>query len=265
MAAFTAAQMSCASSSASTFSFTRSSSSSFRRGSRGGGRSAFGGGGATRRRGYDNRATSTTLVVAAAAAAAASSSSDDDGFGPNSLGTLGAAIELRSRLQDVDLERREKRGGRDGDGWEEINGAWVRSPPGRAWGVAHFIGGAVLGSYPHVAYDAFLARLCDEAGVVVVATPYELGTNHAAISAECQGKLAAAWGAVAAREGYNASATPVFAVGHSLGKGAAEYVCRRRRSCCRRVHSHTLHSRACMYPYIIHPHRLPILSSAPCS
>jgi hypothetical protein len=88
---------------------------------------------------------------------------------------------------------------------------------GRAWGVVHFIGGAVLGSYPHIAYDAFLARLGDNAGVFVVATPYELGTDHAAISRECQGKLAAAWGAVAAREGYNPAAMPVFAAGHSLG------------------------------------------------
>lgn len=103
--------------------------------------------------------------MSTAAVAAAAADVDDDGYGPNSLGSLGAAMELRSRLQDVDVERRAKRGGRDGDGWEEINGAWVRSPPGRAWGVAHFVGGAVLGSYPHIAYDAFLSRLCDDAGV----------------------------------------------------------------------------------------------------
>ena len=42
--------------------------------------------------------------------------------------------------------------------------AWVRCPPGRAWGVVHFVGGAVLGSYPHIAYDAFLRRLGDDAG-----------------------------------------------------------------------------------------------------
>ena len=52
-------------------------------------------------------------------------------------------------------------------------------------GVVHFVGGAVLGSYPHIAYDAFLRRLGDDAGVVVVATPYELGVDHA-IARECQ-------------------------------------------------------------------------------
>ena len=74
----------------------------------------------------------------------------------------------------------------------------MRTPPGRAWGVVHFIGGAVLGSYPHIAYDAFLAQMCDDAGVVMIATPYELGTNHTKISAECQRLLGAAWGAAGA-------------------------------------------------------------------
>lgn len=177
-----------------------------------------------RRRGVDDVVASEKDVssekrrggVRASRAIAAAAANGDE-YGPNSLGTLGAAIELRSRLQDLDLERRSNRGGRNGDGWEEINGAWVRTPPGRAWGVAHFIGGAVLGSYPHIAYDAVLSRLCDDAGVVVVATPYELGTNHGAIAKECQEKLSKAWSAVAAREGYDPAVTPIFAVGHSLG------------------------------------------------
>jgi len=142
---------------------------------------------------------------------------DDDGFAPNSLGTVGAAIELRSRLRDIDIELANARGGPGGDGWEKIAGAWVRCPPGRAWGVVHFVGGAVLGSYPHIAYDAFLRRLGDDAGVVVVATPYELGVDHGAIARECQSSLNAAWSRAAAREGYDAGAMPVFAVGHSLG------------------------------------------------
>ena len=145
------------------------------------------------------------------------SNDDGDGFLPNSLGTVGAALELRSRLQDVDLERREKRGGRDGDGWEEMEGSWVRVPPGRAWGAVHFIGGAVLGSYPHIAYDAFLSALCDGAGVAVVATPYELGTDHGAISAKCQRDFARAWSALCARENLPRDSAPVFAAGHSLG------------------------------------------------
>ena len=149
-------------------------------------------------------------LVAAAADA-------DDGFAPNSLGTLGAAIELRSRLREVELERASSRGKRGDDGWEEIDGSYVRAPSGRAWGVVHFIGGAVLGSYPHIAYDAFLSRVSDDAGVVVVATPYDLGVDHGKISRECATKLNRAWAAFATREGYDLANTPVFAFGHSLG------------------------------------------------
>ena len=89
--------------------------------------------------------------------------------------------------------------------------------PGRAWGVVHFIGGAVLGSYPHIAYDAFLTRVCEDAGVVVVATPYELGVDHAAVARSCGAAFDSAWAAVAAREGYDPTVAPVFAAGHSLG------------------------------------------------
>jgi hypothetical protein len=76
--------------------------------------------------------------------------------GDNPLAGVGAAIELRSRLQRADLERRETGGG---GGWEELGGAWVRLPAGRAWGAVHFTGGAVLGSYPHICYDALLGAL----------------------------------------------------------------------------------------------------------
>eukprot|EP00959_Pyramimonas_sp_CCMP1952_P053991 1129264-Pyramimonas_sp.AAC.1 len=65
------------------------------------------------------------------------------------LGSFGAAIELRARLQQMDIELRNK-GGNDGGGWEQIEGAYVRLPPGRAWGCVHFMGGAVLGGYPHI-------------------------------------------------------------------------------------------------------------------
>jgi hypothetical protein len=151
------------------------------------------------------------------AVAPRASRDDDESFLPNSLGTVGAAIELRSRLQDLELERQSARGGRGGDGWEKVADAWVRLPPGRAWGVVHFIGGAVLGSYPHIAYDAFLTRVCEDAGVVVVATPYELGVDHAAVASSCGASFDAAWASVAAREGYDPTVAPVFAAGHSLG------------------------------------------------
>lgn len=71
-------------------------------------------------------------------------------------------------------------------------GAWVRLPPGRAWGVVHFTGGAVLGSYPHIAYDAMLSELAEKSGLMVVATPYDLGTDHDSIKDAVSAKLARA-------------------------------------------------------------------------
>lgn len=65
----------------------------------------------------------------------------------------------------------------------------MRMPAGRAWGVVHFTGGAVLGSYPHIAYDAMLSELCDSSGLMVIATPYDLGTDHDAIKEAVTTKL----------------------------------------------------------------------------
>ena len=79
----------------------------------------------------------------------------------------------------------------------------------------HFVGGAVLGSYPHIAYDAFLSALCDGAGVAVVATPYELGTDHGAISAKCQRDFARLERSARAKT-CRATRRPCSA-GHSLG------------------------------------------------
>jgi hypothetical protein len=134
--------------------------------------------------------------------------------GDNPLAGVGAAIELRSRLQRADLERRESGGG---GGWEELGGAWVRLPAGRAWGALHFTGGAVLGSYPHICYDALLGSLADASGLLVIATPYDLSTDHDGIAAAVAGKLRSALGAVAAREGLSPGALPLFGLGHSLG------------------------------------------------
>ena len=128
-------------------------------------------------------------------------------------GPLSTAIDLRSRLQQTDLARR-KQGGTAG--WREIEGSWVRSPPGRAWGVVHFTGGAVLGSYPHLCYDALLSSLSDASGLMVVTTPYELGTDHDAIATETQRKLRATLSAVAVRDDYDVN-MPLFGLGHSLG------------------------------------------------
>jgi hypothetical protein len=127
---------------------------------------------------------------------------------------VGAAIELRSRLQQTDLALRSEGGVA---GWSELGGAWVRTPPGRAWGVLHFTGGAVLGGYPHLCYNALLGSLCDASGLLVVATPYDLAQDHDACALAVADKLRSALSAVCAREGYTPGTLPLFGCGHSLG------------------------------------------------
>jgi len=143
----------------------------------------------------------------------ARASSDDLFGGSGPLAGVGAAIELRSRLQRAELARQASG---TSDGWERMAGAWVRLPPGRAWGVLHFTGGAVLGSYPQLCYDAMLSALA-ETGLAVVATPYDLSADHDAVAGACAAMLRGALAALAAREGYALGAMPLFGVGHSLG------------------------------------------------
>ena len=81
----------------------------------------------------------------------ASSSTDivAKAMGPNAA----RAIQLLRDAAD-DLEPRE---------------AYVFEPEGPVEGVAHFIGGAALGTFPQVAYKALLTRVAQRCGVAVVA------------------------------------------------------------------------------------------------
>ena len=51
---------------------------------------------------------------------------------------------------------------------------------------------------------------------MVIATPFDLGTDHEAMAASASEKLLAALSAVAIREDYPMT-LPIFGVGHSLG------------------------------------------------
>ena len=133
------------------------------------------------------------------------------------LGTAGAAIELRSRLQATQLESQRKGGqGGGGDGvWTLVDGgAWVLRPPGRAFAVCHFIGGAVLGAYPQIVYDATL-RALSFAGFIIVATPYDVALDHGTVALACGASLSEAVQTVVTRDAYGK--LPLFGFGHSLG------------------------------------------------
>ena len=64
--------------------------------------------------------------------------------------------------------------------WEELHGNYILKPsvedgPPRA--LLHFLGGALVGAVPHVAYRYMLERLADK-GYLVIATPYNLSFDH---------------------------------------------------------------------------------------
>ena len=88
-----------------------------------------------------------------------------------------AMVRLTTALRRIDDAK-----SRDGGGaWRvcEATGARVRAPRAKTpWGCVHFVGGAVLGSFPDVAYDAWLSACADDVGLVVVATPYELDLDR---------------------------------------------------------------------------------------
>lgn len=146
------------------------------------------------------RRRSTRTVVARRAAG------DDD---------VTALVSLRGALEKVRDARDETSGAA---GWSDVCGARVLSPTrARPWGMVHFIGGAVLGGFPDVAYDALLRRCVDELGLCVVATPYELDLDHDACARACGKAFREARMEIIDREGLASRATPTFRVGHSLG------------------------------------------------
>jgi len=125
-----------------------------------------------------------------------------------------AAIALRTQL--VELAKRDT--GKGAGRWEDLGGSCAILPADAIpWGVAHFVGGAVLGQFPQLCYDALLRPLADQAGVAVVCTPYELGSDHDALALDVGTAFEMAVAVGAARYGWSLERMPRFALGHSLG------------------------------------------------
>uniref|UniRef100_A0A7S1IFQ1 Uncharacterized protein n=1 Tax=Eutreptiella gymnastica TaxID=73025 RepID=A0A7S1IFQ1_9EUGL len=138
----------------------------------------------------------------------------EGGGGDGSPFDGGAALELRSQLARLDKEWQGQQGGDLGG--QQIEGSYVLCPPTIPWGVIHFIGGAVLGSYPHIAYNELLTRVCKKVGVAVIATPFDVGLDHKQLATTAVGSFRSTLSACQDRYGWS-GALPVFALGHSLG------------------------------------------------
>eukprot|EP00574_Skeletonema_japonicum_P006716 CAMPEP_0201716306 /NCGR_PEP_ID=MMETSP0593-20130828/2324_1 /ASSEMBLY_ACC=CAM_ASM_000672 /TAXON_ID=267983 /ORGANISM="Skeletonema japonicum, Strain CCMP2506" /LENGTH=421 /DNA_ID=CAMNT_0048206091 /DNA_START=28 /DNA_END=1289 /DNA_ORIENTATION=- len=79
-----------------------------------------------------------------------------------------------------------------------------------------FLGGAVLGQFPHIAYSTFLKRVAERTNAAVVAIPYEVGLDHFGIAQKAVSRMKSAVVECEDSRGYSSS-LPKYAIGHSLG------------------------------------------------
>ena len=122
---------------------------------------------------------------------------------PDALAVLGGAL---TRISEE----------REGKGWVREGDSWLLMPPTTPWGCVHFVGGAGFGSAPQICYDALLSSLVRRLGIAVVATPYDVGTDHWALSKKVHADFDSALQTL--RESYGlAASAPIRRLGHSLG------------------------------------------------
>ena len=82
--------------------------------------------------------------------------------------------------------------------------------------VIFFLGGAVLGQFPHIAYNIFLKRVAERTNAAVVAIPYEVNLDHFSIAQIAVSRMKGAVVECEDSRGYPSS-LPKYAIGHSLG------------------------------------------------
>jgi hypothetical protein len=105
----------------------------------------------------------------------------------------------------------------EGNRWEQVDGGWMLLPKDRTpWAAVHFVGGAGLGSAPQICYDFLLSSVVERAGVAVIATPYDIGTDHWRLSKAVHAAFESGLEACREVSGLSPSA-PCFRMGHSLG------------------------------------------------
>ena len=97
--------------------------------------------------------------------------------------------------------------------WLRMGTSWVCPPPTTPWAAVHFVGGAGFGSAPQLAYDALLSRIASRCGVVVIATPFDVGFDHFGLAAATHAAFDSAREACEEQLGL-ATTAPTFRLGH---------------------------------------------------
>lgn len=82
--------------------------------------------------------------------------------------------------------------------------------------VIFFLGGAVLGQFPHISYSTFLERVAVKMNASVLAIPYEVNLDHFSIAQRAVSRMKNAVIECEDSRGYPAE-LPKYAIGHSLG------------------------------------------------
>jgi hypothetical protein len=95
--------------------------------------------------------------------------------------------------------------------WQEINGNWVLIPRRRI-GAIHFLGGAFVGTAPHVTYRLLLENLSQQ-GYVVVATPFLNTFDHTEIARSVYNSFETTLDQLQ----IGSSSLPIYGIGHSMG------------------------------------------------
>lgn len=99
--------------------------------------------------------------------------------------------------------------------WQEISGNWLIIPD-NTMGIVHFLGGAFIGTAPHLTYRWLLEKLA-EAGFLVITTPCLNTFDHIAIARDVLNRFETILDRLYYRKILTNRALPIYGVGHSLG------------------------------------------------
>ncbi|MEC4803234.1 MAG: DUF1350 family protein [Jaaginema sp. PMC 1079.18] len=99
--------------------------------------------------------------------------------------------------------------------WQEISGNWVILPR-QPLGMIHFLGGALVGTAPHLSYRTLLEWLPKQ-GYGVIATPFLSTFDHGAIARQVLSQFESVFDRLQAQNRLGQDYLPIYGLGHSMG------------------------------------------------